>query len=222
VVRPVEQSADVSRRLAASGGRGLLGGVEGRFHAVVPPRADCLVLLFPGLGPAAEEPSRVLAEAARAVEAALGCACRVGLGDAVEAFSEIPCSGQAAEERSRSVKEGGAGGARADGVAHPLLKRILGHVRDNLGTPLSLKTIAHAFGVNPAYLGRLFKKETGGTFNAYLNAQRVRTARLLLEQTPYRVAEVSFLAGFADPQYFDRVFKALTGLTPSEYRSAHL
>ena len=76
--------------------------------------------------------------------------------------------------------------------------------------------------MNPDYLGKLFKKETGIKFSDWLIATRIHLAEKLLRHTRLSVAEIAQKAGFADKySYFCRQFKKITGATPGEYRKAH-
>jgi transcriptional regulator GlxA family with amidase domain len=67
-------------------------------------------------------------------------------------------------------------------------------------------------------LKRRFKSATGSSLIAYLQNLRVEEAKGLLETTDTPVDEISYAAGYADASFFRRVFKRLTGLTPSHYR----
>jgi YesN/AraC family two-component response regulator len=206
--------------------------IRGSFHPVAPPRADRLILLlYNQRGErGGEDAQRILTDVRAFVESVLGCSCRGERGTMVETISEIPVSYQAAEELLRLMSAGGPDEAADQEdtlslpgeVSHPLLRHALRYILENLHRGLALKTIAAELGHNPAYLGQLFRRELGCSFNDCLNALRVRKARLLLRQTHYRVTEISSLVGFTDPQYFDRIFKQHTGRTPSEYRGSNL
>ena len=72
---------------------------------------------------------------------------------------------------------------------------------------------------NPLYFSRVFKKETGQAFNAYVSEQRIRRAKQLL-QTKDRIIDIAGNVGFENSKYFSQVFKKRTGMTPQEYRAA--
>ena len=61
--------------------------------------------------------------------------------------------------------------------------------------------------------------ETGVGFVRYVNQLRVWRAQQLLRDMRYRAGEVAGMVGFDNPQYFTRIFKEMTGIVPSEYRS---
>ena len=73
-------------------------------------------------------------------------------------------------------------------------------------------------GIPERTLKRRFKAATGNTLIAYLQNLRVEEAKRLLESEEMPVDEISEEAGYSDTSFFRRVFKRLTGLTPSHYR----
>lgn len=83
---------------------------------------------------------------------------------------------------------------------------------------LSLKCLAEEYSVNPSYLSALFKKEMGMTITAFINEQRMKQAVLYLNSTSLRIQTIATEVGFTDLNYFSKVFKKYTGITPSDYR----
>ncbi len=83
---------------------------------------------------------------------------------------------------------------------------------------LSLPYLAETFNVNSAYLGRVFKKETGSSFVDYLNWYRVEKAEKLLRETNLKGSELCARVGFANYNYFYVVFKKLKGKKPGDVR----
>ncbi len=65
-------------------------------------------------------------------------------------------------------------------------------------------------------LKRRFKAATGSTLIAHVQNLRVEEAKRLLETAQISVDEISAEVGYEDPAFFRRLFKRLTGLTPSE------
>ena len=77
--------------------------------------------------------------------------------------------------------------------------------------------LAHACGVSPTHLPRVFRQSHGLTPLAYQNQLRVELAkRLLAEGVP--IARVSAEAGFADQSHLNRVFRRYAGATPRQYK----
>lgn len=92
-------------------------------------------------------------------------------------------------------------------------------IRKNFRNPeLSLQYMADRLKVNAAYLGRIFKKETGDSFTEYLNQVRVDEAVRLLRGTNYKGAKISEMVGFSNYNYFYIVFKKIVGKRPMEIR----
>ncbi|PZF85609.1 AraC family transcriptional regulator [Jiangella anatolica] len=81
-----------------------------------------------------------------------------------------------------------------------------------------LEDLAAAASVDPAYLGRLFRKHMGVTPLGYLARIRAERAAVLLAHTDLPAGRVGASVGWDDPTYFARRFRALAGLSPSEYR----
>ncbi|MDQ6420177.1 response regulator [Paenibacillus sp. LHD-117] len=83
---------------------------------------------------------------------------------------------------------------------------------------LSREEIAkHAF-LNPDYLARVFKKETGIAIIDYLVQERVKKAKELLNQTDMSVGNIAMAVGYSHFSHFSKMFKKHTGLNPNEYR----
>lgn len=99
-----------------------------------------------------------------------------------------------------------------------LVQEVIEYVTTNYHTMLSLKTISAELFVNTAYLGQLFLKEVGLSFNEYLNNYRLRIAQELLSSTTISVNEIALQVGFQDVGYFSRKFKASLNETPKCFR----
>ena len=99
-----------------------------------------------------------------------------------------------------------------------LAKRTISYLHQNYTRPLARWEIAESIGVNEDYLSRVFKRELGITPWDYLNRYRVYRAKALLVSTHESVGEVARKAGFSDAAYFSRVFRQVTGVSPSVYR----
>ena len=104
----------------------------------------------------------------------------------------------------------------------PLVQRAMIHIESDLSGDLSLATVAAKNNVSSGYLSGLFKKETGQTFTTYVNNRRIILAKYLLKTTHLQVQTIAQHCGILDFHYFCRVFKSVTGKTPTEYRSSHV
>lgn len=92
---------------------------------------------------------------------------------------------------------------------------LKGHYREKI----SLGMVAQAVSFNAEYFSRLFVRETGMNFTAYLNSLRMRQAVELLEHTDKKVYEIAEEVGYSSLSYFSTAFKKSFGQTPAEYQS---
>lgn len=83
---------------------------------------------------------------------------------------------------------------------------------------LSLASTAESLHCNTEYLGRLFHRSFGITFNSMLNSKRMEYACFLLQESSLSIKETALASGFHDPGYFHRKFHLQYGMPPSKYR----
>mgnify|MGYP000850260050 CR=1 FL=1 len=102
---------------------------------------------------------------------------------------------------------------------HLLVRRTLDIIRKDYNhTDLSLKRIASNLKVTPAYLGQLFKEETGKYFNDYLTEIRLQESRILLLETDLKIRDILYRIGISNQSYFNRIFKKAYGMSPLDFR----
>ena len=99
-----------------------------------------------------------------------------------------------------------------------LVGRAITVIHYDLNADLSLKTLAEQLNVTPGYLSAVFKKECGCTLTDYVNDRRLDYALHLLTNTNLQIQSVAYESGIQDPNYFIRLFKRRTGMTPGQYR----
>jgi len=85
-------------------------------------------------------------------------------------------------------------------------------------TTLQVGAVAQDLGVSTEHLCRVLKRHTGLTFVTLLRRTRVRAACRLLQTTTLSMKEIASRAGFSSASRFDRDFKTVCGVSPSEYR----
>jgi len=93
------------------------------------------------------------------------------------------------------------------------------YIREHSEQKFSLSEIAGALFVNSNYLARVFKHETGHTLLWYHNAVRCENAKKMLLETKLSVAEIGSAVGYISPAHFSHLFRKITGLSPSEWRT---
>lgn len=101
-----------------------------------------------------------------------------------------------------------------------IVSYVIAYIEKNYAQDLSLKILSHKLNINAAYLGRLFKSETGQVFTAYLNSIRITHAKRMLATTDHTLENVSRLCGYTNISYFYNMFKKLTEQTPTQYRKS--
>lgn len=106
-------------------------------------------------------------------------------------------------------------------TSKPIAKSI-DYISEHLHTKITLENLAEHTKLNPSYLSRLFKQETGLTISEYIQNTRIETAKNMLIYSDYSSAEIASILSFSDQSYFTEVFKKHTGLTPKKYQSMHL
>jgi YesN/AraC family two-component response regulator len=98
-------------------------------------------------------------------------------------------------------------------------------IQDQIDTnlSLSLKAVSESLNVHPTYLSREFSKYFDNlSFGDYIRKLRIEKALQLLNDPGHSLAEISYLTGFSDQSHFTRIFKKVTGKSPSEYRKKSL
>lgn len=98
------------------------------------------------------------------------------------------------------------------------LQRAKAFMEKNYTQAISLEDAAEHVGLSPYYLSKLFKEHFSVNFIDYLTQLRVEKAKALMLNPTNSLKEICYNVGYKDPNYFSRVFKKSTGLSPSEYR----
>ena len=98
--------------------------------------------------------------------------------------------------------------------------QIIRYIHRHYADELSLNTLADVLHMTPAYVSRLFSRESGTTYRKYLTELRVEKAKELLATTNLSIAEVCDRVGFNDYFHFIKTFKRLTGTSPGKYTGA--
>ena len=96
------------------------------------------------------------------------------------------------------------------------LMKAIALIHKEYSAPIRLSTVASECDISKSYLSRLFGEYLNMSFVDYLNKYRVDKAVILLRDKNYPVKEASRLVGYQDPNYFSRIFRRYTGLSPSD------
>lgn len=98
------------------------------------------------------------------------------------------------------------------------INEIISYIHSHYDEDLKLEGLARKFYISPWYLCREFKQYTNSTLVQYINVTRIMNAQRDFMETDKNVTQVSQEVGFSSLTHFNRVFKAVTGTTPSKYR----
>ncbi|MDG1431750.1 MAG: GlxA family transcriptional regulator [Paracoccaceae bacterium] len=104
------------------------------------------------------------------------------------------------------------------GIRNAHLSKAIKMMTDNLEHPIPPSEIAEEVGISARQLERLFGRHLNCSPKKYYVDMRLQKARNLLLQTEKTVTEISFLAGFASPAHFARVYRNQFGITPMNQR----
>mgnify|MGYP003300009867 CR=1 FL=1 len=92
-------------------------------------------------------------------------------------------------------------------------------MEENLTYDFDVSDVSKIFNYNDKYLGKLFKQKTGIAIKEYVNLRRIEIAEELLKNTFLTVTDISIKIGFNNVTYFNRIFKKLRGVTPTQFRN---
>ncbi len=104
-----------------------------------------------------------------------------------------------------------------DARMRQMMQYIINHIHDEI----SLSDLANEMFVSTSTLSRIFKKNTGMYFADYVMRLRVRTSLGLLRTSEQNLTQIAMNCGFSTSAAFNRSFKKVTGMMPSEYRKQY-
>ena len=127
---------------------------------------------------------------------------------------------EAEQHKSNLLSEAGHAAAAEEesSITHPEVIKIIQHIQDNYDEDITVKSLSQYVMMGESYVSALFKKKTGQTLIHYLHRVRVDKAIDYLVSTKLPVSEIGQKVGFANDNYFIKIFKRQTGTTPSHYR----
>ncbi len=100
----------------------------------------------------------------------------------------------------------------------PPVQRTTAYIETNLTGDLSLHNLAALQNISDSYLSALFRKETGKTLTEFVNEKRMEAGAHLLRTTRLQVQTIAQRCGMSDVNYFSKLFKKYSGITPKQFR----
>jgi AraC-like DNA-binding protein len=138
---------------------------------------------------------------------------------ALSELADVASSATALASAAYRERSGEHRGARSE-LRINRTDAVMGLIAHHFAEPLVQADVAREVGLSPASFARFFRRETGRTFTRYLQEVRVSEASRLLSETDIGVTAIAGSVGFRNIAHFNRTFRRLKGVTPTEWRSA--
>ncbi|QNO14027.1 response regulator [Alkalicella caledoniensis] len=97
--------------------------------------------------------------------------------------------------------------------------KALEYIDENYQHNLTLDDVAKEISMSYHHFSKFFKESTGKNFVDYITELRIEKAKMVLKDKNANVKEACYEVGYTDPNYFSKLFKKATGMTPTEYRA---
>jgi AraC-like DNA-binding protein len=107
---------------------------------------------------------------------------------------------------------------RDDAAGQDQINAVVDRITSDLTGPLVAGAVAAELGMSESRFSRFFRRATGNTFTDFVNLVRVNRACQLLMETDRQVTRICYEVGFNNVANFNRRFREIKGMTPSEFR----
>lgn len=131
-------------------------------------------------------------------------------------LNSSPARKKAEEDKAPEKDDESSENARLALIREEIRAYIAKHYMEDI----SMQNAAQAMRYSEAYFCKLFKQCFRVNFSVYLNEYRIEKAKEMMSDPKVNIKDISTVCGYSDSNYFARVFKRVTGQTPSEYRLA--
>lgn len=107
-----------------------------------------------------------------------------------------------------------------ESLQNHLAVEIKDYIESHLEGNVRVSEICAHLGYSKTYLSRVFHEMSGETMANYITLRKIDRAKTLVREQKMNFSEIAEVLGFNNPQYFSRVFKRVTGMSPSEFRES--
>lgn len=102
------------------------------------------------------------------------------------------------------------------------VETIITYLHKKINKKVSLDELADMVQLSPTYLSRAFKRSTGYSVIEFFNKMKIDKAKELILEGGMKIKEVAQTLGFTDEFYFSRIFKRVSGISPTEFQSKNV
>ena len=107
---------------------------------------------------------------------------------------------------------------RPGGLAAWQTHRALDYIERNLGSKMRVREIADCAALSERHFSRAFKRSLGSSPMAYVGAQRVERAKLMVASTRTKLTDIALACGFSDQSHLTKSFRRVVGVSPGVWR----
>lgn len=108
--------------------------------------------------------------------------------------------------------------AHQESVQPDAVAQMKQYIIANSDQDISLELMAKRIGLSPFYMSKMFKDQEGINYIDFLTECRIEKAKQLMADPERSFKEITFEVGYNDPNYFSKVFKKVSGASPTDYR----
>lgn len=101
-----------------------------------------------------------------------------------------------------------------------LVTDIKNYIEEKTTEVFRIDTLCRHIGYGKSYVSRMFHEQTGETLGSFATKMKIKKAKQLIRESNYNFTQISDALAFDNPQYFSRVFKRVTGMTPTEFKAS--
>ena len=107
-----------------------------------------------------------------------------------------------------------------ESMENHLIISIEDFIEKNIDSKFKISDVCKKLGYSKSYLSKLFREQSGETIAGYATGRKIRRAKQMIREGNHNFTQISDRLCFDNPQYFSRVFKRVTGMTPTEFKQS--